>query len=304
MLTNRVPALDALVVLLAVAEHGSLGGAAHATGVKQQTVSARIQSMERQVGFALVERSARGSRLTPAGALLAEQARVLLDAAAVMDAGISALRTTKDIRLRVAASQTVAEQMLPHWLATLAAERPATAVSLVSVNSAEAARQVVEGEADLGFVEGPRTPSELSSRLVARDRLAVVVPPGHPWTRRRKPVTAAELAATRLVQRETTSGTRAALELALKACGPLAAPLLELSTASAVRSAVAAGAGPAVLSSLAVAHDVAAGRLLEIPVDGADLHRTLRAVWPRGQHPTGPARDLLAIAAREQRGPA
>jgi DNA-binding transcriptional LysR family regulator len=75
----------------------------------------------------------------------------------------------------------------------------------------------------------------------------------------------------------------------------LAAPLLELSSTSAVRGAVAAGAGPAVLSDLAVRDDVAAGRVVAVPVRDLDLSRSLRAVWPRGQRPTGSARDLLTI---------
>ena len=109
MLSGRVPPLDALTVLLAVAEHGSLGAAARAVGLTQPTVSARIQSMERQVGFAVVERGPRGSRLTPAGAAFAEQAQAVVDAAAALDAGIAALRADARARLRVAASQTLAE---------------------------------------------------------------------------------------------------------------------------------------------------------------------------------------------------
>ena len=300
MLSGRVPPLDALTVLLAVAEHGSLGAAARAVGLTQPTVSARIQSMERQVGFAVVERGPRGSRLTPAGAAFAEQAQAVVDAAAALDAGIAALRADVRARLRVAASQTLAELLLPHWLAVLAAEHPDTAVSLVSVNSATAARMVLERQADLGFVEGPRVPAGLSSSVVAQDRLVVVVPPRHPWARRRQPIAAAELAATRLVQREETSGTREALEQALASFAPLAEPTLVLSTASAVRSAVAEGAGPGVLSSRAVASDLAAGRLQEVPVADVDLSRSLRAVWPRAERPGGVARDLLAIARRRR----
>lgn len=56
------------------------------------------------------------------------------------------------------------------------------------------------------------------------------------------------------------------------------------------------GAGPAVLSELAVAEELAAGRLTAVPVADLDLTRTLRAVWPRGHRPAGPARDLLALS--------
>jgi DNA-binding transcriptional LysR family regulator len=139
--------------------------------------------------------------------------------------------------------------------------------------------------------------------VVAADRLAVVVRPDHPWARRRSPVRPAELAATPLVEREEGSGTREALHAALTAClgpGPhLAAPALELSTTTAVREAVRAGAGPAVLSLLAVRENVAAGLLAVIPVPGLDLGRRLRAVWAGAvQLPAGPARDLMAVALR------
>lgn len=301
MVLKHVPDLDSLELLLEVAEAGSLGRAAAQHGLSQPAVSARIQGMERLVGFPLLTRTARGSNLTPSGSLLADWAREILTAAAVLDAGIASLRGDREGRLRVAASLTVAEYLLPGWLVRLAAARPETAVSLVASNSAEVVVTVVNGGAELGFVEGPDLPSGLQERLVGQDRLVVVAPPGHPWTRCRHPVEAEELAATRLVQREPSSGTRTSLEHALAGFGPMATPLLELSTSSAVRSAAAAGAGPAVLSDLAVRDDVAAGRLVPIPVRGVDLTRRLRAVWPVAQRLSGPAQDLLRLAEPDRR---
>jgi len=297
MRLRHVPDLDSLQLLLEVAESGSLGRAAALHGLSQPAVSARVQAMERLVGFPLLTRSARGSTLTTAGALLADWARAVLQAAEVLDAGIDSLRSDRAGRLRIAASLTVAEHLLPGWLVRLAAAHPQTAVSLDAANSAQVAASVLAGQVDLGFVEGPDLPDGLQEQVVARDRLVVVVPPSHPWARRRAPVQASELAATRLVQREPTSGTRTSLELALAAFAPLAVPLLELSTSSGVRSAVAAGAGPAVLSDLAVHDDIAATRLVQVPVRGADFSRRLRAVWRQGQRPAAAAVDLLALLA-------
>ncbi len=65
-----------------------------------------------------------------------------------------------------------------------------------------------------------------------------------------------------------------------------------------VKSAAVSGAGPAVLSELAVGDELSARRLVEIPVDGAPLRRELRAVWPTGQRPAGPARELLGLTRR------
>jgi len=190
---------------------------------------------------------------------------------------------------------TIAEHLLPRWLVRLASARPETAVSLDAMNSHQVGLAVLAGRVDLGFVEGPEVGDGLADEVVAQDRLVVVVAPGHPWARRRR-VDAAELAATRLVQREPTSGTRGALEAALAAYEPMAAPVLELSTTSAVSAAAAAGAGPAVLSRLAVEDDLDRGRLVEVATSGVDLTRLLRAVWVAGQRPSPPAQDLLRIA--------
>lgn len=297
---RRVPDLDSLQLLLQVAESGSLGRAAQRRGLSQPAVSARVLAMERLVGFRVLDRSARGSTLTPSGALLADWARGVLQAAEVLGAGIESLQSDRDARLRVAASQTVAEHLLPGWLVRLAATRPGTAVSLVATNSADVAVRVLTGTADVGFVEGPDLPGGLQEQVVARDQLVLVVPPGHPWSRRRAPVDAVDLAATRLVQREPTSGTRTWLERALDGLGPLAAPLLELSTSSAVRSAVAAGAGPAVLSDLAVRDDLASGRLVQVAVRGVGLTRRLRAVWPAATRLPPAADDLLRLGQQRR----
>ncbi|MFF9407729.1 LysR family transcriptional regulator [Streptomyces anandii] len=291
-LAHRVPDLGALELLLAVARLGSLGGAARELGITQPAASSRIRSMERQLGVALVDRSPRGSRLTDAGALVTDWARRVVEAAEAFDAGAQALRDRRDSRLRVAASMTIAEYLLPGWLIALRSRRPDTAVSLLAGNSAVVAERLLAGEADLGFVEGLSVPSGLDSAVIAHDRLILVTAPGHPWARRRRPMSARELASTPLILRETGSGTRQVLDVAL---GGLARPLIELSSTTAVKAAAVSGAGPAVLSELAVGEELSLRRLVTVPVDGVALRRDLRAVWPTGHRPTGPARELLSL---------
>lgn len=302
-LSPRVPDLGALELLLAVARLGSLGRAAAELGISQPAASARMRSMEQQIGVALLERSSRGSRPTPAGALVNEWARQVVEAAQALDAGIGALREERDGRLRVVASLTVAEYLMPGWLLALHGLRPGTAVTLRTANSQAVAEQVLSGEADLGFVEGVRAPSGLNGVPVAADHLVVVVAPGHRWARRRAPVAPEELAATPLVLREEGSGTREVLDRALAPYGGPAAPLLELASTTALKAAAVSGAGPVALSALAVADELAGRRLVAVPVAGLDLGRPLRAVWRQGGMPAGPARDLLSlISGRSGRG--
>jgi molybdate transport repressor ModE-like protein len=294
LLAHRVPDLGALELLLAVARVGSLGRAARELGITQPAASSRIRSMERQLGVGLVDRSPRGSQLTEAGALVADWARRIVEAAEAFDAGVHALRDRRDSRLRVAASMTIAEYLLPGWLITLRGQLPGTAVSLLAGNSASITELLFAGEADLGFVEGLDLPRDLDGAVIGHDRLVVVVAPSHHWARRTS-LSPDELAATPLILREQGSGTRQVLDAALDANGGLADPLLELASTTAVKAAAVSGAGPSVLSELAVGEELTSRRLVAVPVEGVLLRRDLRAVWPAGRRLVGPARDLLSL---------
>lgn len=149
---------------------------------------------------------------------------------------------------------------------------------------------------------------DLRSRVLGHNRLVVVVPPGHPWARRRGPVSAAELAATPLVSREDGSGTSQTLTAALTATvgadAEQAPPALSVSTTAAARAAVLAGAAPAAITEHAVADDLAAGRLTRIEVPGLNLDRALRAIWNgSASPPAGPARDLVTHILSLRRKP-
>jgi DNA-binding transcriptional LysR family regulator len=302
MLSSYVPGLDALELLVGVSRTGSLSRAGAERGISQPAASMRIKSIETQVGVRLVERGPSGSRLTPAGSLLAEWATDVLQAAGRLDVGITSLRETRSTHLRIASSLTIAEQLLPGWLTALRAWRPATAVSLAAVNSTSVADLVLTGQAELGFVEGPRIPRGLTTRTVGVDTLLLVCAPASPLARRAgRPLTADELAVLPLVEREAGSGTRASLDAALTAVvTPLLrpTPLLEVSSTTAIRAAVTAGVGPAVVSSLTVQDDLAGRQLIQIPIDGIDLSRHLRAVWLRHTTLRDCGRDLMSMAVQ------
>ena len=304
LLSSRMPDLGSFEVLLAIARTGSLGAAAREIGLTQQAMSARLASMEAQTGVQLAVRTARGSQLTPGGLVVAEWAARLLDVAHHVDTGLGSLRTQRRQQTKVVASQTIAEQLMPRWLVSLqaaATRRGVTApnVILTATNSEHAIVEVREGSAELGFIESPGTPRGLRSRVVAHDELVVIVPPDHKWARRSQGLAASELAQTPLVTREAGSGTRDSLTAALRqAVGEEVhqpSPALELSSGAAVRAAVLAGAGPAVISRLAVADDLAVGRLRAITVHKLDLRRQLQAIWVGGRTPpAGAVRDLLS----------
>lgn len=294
---SELPDLESLQLLVDVGLLGSLGQAARAAGIAQPSASKRIARLERRLGVPLLERTPRGSALTAEGRMVAGWAAHVLAAARELMRGVEAVRQGEAAQLHVAASMTVAEYLVPRWLGELQAREPDIQVGLDVMNSTDVAARVLGEKVELGFVEGPTVPDGLASRVVATDRLVVVVAPAHPWARRRTVLRVAELAATPLVVREPGSGTRETLDLAF-AGQHVASPRLELGSNSAVKGAAQAGSAPAVLSGHAVEAELATGRLVEVPLAGLNLVRSLRAVWRRGRTLTGPAATLLAIASR------
>lgn len=287
------PELGALDLFVSVVGNGSLSQAARLHQISQPSASSRIRHLERQLGVVLLDRSPTGSVPTKEGVLVAGWAEDLLRSAHSLDAGIQALRAEAGGRLRICASFTIAEYLLPPWLETFLRDRPADSVSLEVANSSEVIEKVLAGAVDLGFVETPDNTRGLREQVVATDRLVVVVAPSHPWADA-STISLQTFAATTLILREKGSGTRRALEDELARHGhEPPASVLELGSTSTVRAAVTGGSSPTVVSELAVASDIDAGRLVSVEVTDLDIRRRLRAIRTGGSGGPDLAADLL-----------
>ncbi len=295
----RPTSIEEMRMIAAVEAHGSLSAAAQALGVSQQAVSQRMRVIERRWGLSLFERTARGTALTAQGALVAEWAGALVAQVEAFDHAVLALRTDRQAHVRIAASLTIAEHLVPGWLVTYGAEEGAAMVELSAVNSATVIDRVRTGRDSLGFIETPDLPQDLAVRVIGDDEIGIIVAPGHPWARRSL-VSAAEVAATRLVGRERGSGTRLTLERALSAAlgtDAVAEPAAELASTAGIRATIMAGSGVGALSLRAVRDDLEAGRLVRVPVDIEPMSRPLAAVVRREEPLGTAAARLLDIAS-------
>lgn len=301
-LSPATPGLASLDLFLSVAEHGSFGQAGRVHNMSQPAVSMRMAQLERQMGLHLFERAPSGTRLTPEGVAVAEWARRVVEAASEMMTAAACLQAGPKAALHVASSLTVADHLFPGWIVALRGARPDIQISLEVHNTAAVIRAVQDQKVELGFIEGPSSPPVLHSRVVASDHLAVVAGSDHPWARRRRAVTGAQLAAIALIVREAGSGTRDVLDRALATWGGAAPPLLEFGSNTGILGAVRRGEGVAVISALAIAEDVAARRVVEVPTDGVDLSRQVRAVWRRGHTLSEQAQGLLRVARASSAG--
>jgi DNA-binding transcriptional LysR family regulator len=330
-MSETVHDLSSLRALREVSRQGSIAAAAAVLGVSQQALSARMRTLERTMSITVLARTPTGSHLTEQGRLVVGWADDVLDAADRLEAGLRSIRSGVSHRLAIAASQTIAEHLVPHWLVELrsleqggpgtagpgatgpgpadsgpagagtAGAYPPTVVELTVANSTVVIELVRDGKAGLGFIETPHLPADLVTAQLREDEMLVVAAPAHPWARRHGPLPLAEVAATPLVMREAGSGTRDTLTDHLAAQHPplLARIAMELGTSAAVRSAIAAGVGPGVLSRLAVRDDLVLGRLVAVEVDGPPLTRRLTAIWRPDHNPLVPeAARLLSVAQR------
>ena len=290
--------LEQLRIFAAVAERQHITRAAAALNLTQAAVSASIAALETQHDVKLFDRVGRNIALTETGRLFLEEARGVLARAA---AAATALRDYAGLRhgqLAVHASQTIASYYLPRLITAFKAQHPGFTINLAIGNTAQVARAVTLGTAELGFVEGPLDDPGLLVEPVAAERMAIVTPPGHDWARGGE-LTNADLRRAAWVFREEGSGTREAFLAHLAERGIALEALniaLTLPSNEAVREAVAEGAGVACLSPLVCARALSAGALrranLLLPP------RPFQAVRHRQRYVPKAAGAFLALAAK------
>ena len=259
--------LEQLRVFATVADLLHMTRAAQRLHMTQSAVSASVAALEAACGVPLFHRVGRRIELTAAGRAFLPEARAILDRVAVAETVLADVSGLRRGRLRLHASQTIANYWLGPLIHRFHALYPEIALQVAIGNSTQVAAAVTEGEADLGFVEGAVDALLLARTAVTGDRLVMVVARDHPFGR--GTVRPQDLLDVPFVLREEGSGTRQVFEEGLCALGldpALLKVALELPSNEAVISAVAAGAGATVISELAAAAGLAAGALRLIPI--------------------------------------
>jgi len=264
--------LEQLRIFVAVAERQHVTQAASDLSLTQSAVSAAISALEARHDVLLFDRVGRNIVLNPTGALFLQEARAVLARVAAAEGALADLSGLKRGRLSIHASQTIASYWLPSPLAAFAAAYPGIQIDVAIGNTAEVAKAVVEGLAELGLVEGQVDDPVVSRQMLGSDRMVVVVGCDHAWAGRAE-VAAAELQETPWVLRERGSGTRSAFETALAKAGVDMGALrvvLTLPANEALLTAVAAGAGATAVSASVAAPFLQSGVLRHVPFDLPD----------------------------------
>lgn len=261
--------LEQLRIFVAVAEREHLTKAASALHLTPSAVSSAVRALEDRYGALLFHRVGRRIETTESGRIFLGEAKATLARAQVAELALSELGGLKRGTLNIQASQTIASYWLPPVLVRFHDAHPAIDVRLIVGNTQSVARAILDGTANMGFVEGEIDEPALSTRVVAEDRLIAIVAPEHPWADGRR-ILPDDICNARWIMREAGSGTRSAFESSLHANGIEPAALkvaLELPSNEAVISAAESGLFVAVVSELVAARHLDARRLARAALD-------------------------------------
>jgi DNA-binding transcriptional LysR family regulator len=264
---------------LRVAERGSLTLAAQELGLTQPGLSRQLQKLEAELGVPLFARTRTGVRLTPIGERCRVYAQEALDRHRSLIAELRGGEVGIEGELRIAASTTPAEFIVPPLIAQFCGRYPNVWPTVFTADSRRVLDAVLQREWDVGFVGARMDRKGLRFDPIAHDEVVLAVPARHPFATRGQ-VTVDELANQRFMQREDGSGTIMSVHHALEERGLVLPPYrvgMTLSTTQAIVSAVQQGYGVGFVSSLALA-DRSADRVVAVRLAGVPLRRSLYMV--------------------------
>lgn len=286
--------LHHLRLFAAVVDHGGFTKAAAVLNLSQPAISKSLKELESDVGMPLMDRGGRSLRLTDAGRTLYARARELFGVERVAVRELREMRGLKRGALRIAASTTIATYLLPAILGRFHLRHPRVRIQLASTNTRAVLRLLLEARVDLALVEGPVSHPRVTVHPWRDDELVVIVPPDHRLLRERR-VTVQDVAEEQFLVREPGSGTREVVETALARHGIRLGRTMRLGGTEAIKQAVAAGLGLAIVSRAAAADQLTLGRIAVLNVEGLTIRRALTRLELQDRAMTVAAREMQAL---------
>jgi LysR family transcriptional regulator, transcriptional activator of the cysJI operon len=294
-----------LRVFRAVAEELSFRKAAEVLHLSQPAVSQHVHALEEEVAVQLFDRARGGGHgsqisLTEAGQVLLGYADRAAEMMVEARRALAALNDETVGPLRLGASTTVAQYLLPRILGAFLKQYPQVKLSLISGNTEHIVEAVTEKKVALGIIEGPAMRREVKTEPMVQDEMVLIVSPNHAWAARKGgEIEQKELAKVPLLLRERGSGSRRVVERALKKVGlPLRSlqVAMELDSTEAIISGVEAELGVGFVSRWAVGKVLRLGTVKMIAVKGLEIRRDFSFVRLAGAEMTGAAAAFQRFA--------
>lgn len=288
--------LHHLRLFASIVDNGGFTKAATALNLSQPAISKSLKELEAELNLSLIDRSGRTMRLTDAGKTLHARARELFGVEQVAERELRELRGLKRGVLRIGASTTIATYMLPPVLGRFHLRHPRVRIQVSSANTRAVLRLLLESKVDVALVEGPVSHARVDVIPWRDDELVVISHPDHHLASATR-VTVDAIAREQFLVREPGSGTRDVSEQALARRGIRLTNTMRVGGTEAMKQAVAAGLGLAIVSRAAAADQLALGRLAVLDVRDLVIGRTLTRLELRDRATTVAAREFQMLLA-------
>jgi DNA-binding transcriptional LysR family regulator len=289
-----------LKLLLALAESGSITGAARLCHVTQPTVSMQLRDLSEAVGLPLYEQLGRTLRLTEAGEALARTARTMVDEWEAFGQTVARMKGLEQGRLRITVAST-AKYFVPRMLGSFFAAHPHIDISLQVLNRDGVVARMREHRDDLYILSMPPSDLPLVQQVFLPNPLVVVAPLSHDLAAKRS-VSLARLQREPFILREPGSGTRMACDAHFKARSFLPRVRLELGSNEAIKQSVASGIGLSVLSRHALAANPADDGLAVLPAQHFPVRSSWSILFPNGRRLSPIAAEFLRHLTEAAKG--
>jgi LysR family transcriptional regulator, low CO2-responsive transcriptional regulator len=290
------PTLHQLAIFVAVVEQRSFSKAAEALVLSQPSVSMQVQKLESTVGeVPLFEQTGRKFSLTEAGEELYRYARHVLNQ---MDEAMLVLEELRGMdrgRLRVAADTTAGVYVVPPILGEFKRRYPQIKINLQVVNRTTVEEQLFSHSADLAIMGHTLDKEELSAVPFRSNKLVIIAHPDHPMVGR-KAITLEELSREQFIVREPGSGTRASTEKIFAQRNLEMQIVMELSDNGAIKQAVVADIGLAVMSEATLQLELRSSQLVTLDVEGFPVERQWYLVHLKRKRLSPPSQVFLDLA--------
>jgi DNA-binding transcriptional LysR family regulator len=297
--------LHHLTVFHAVALTGSVSRGAERLMVSQPAVSKQLRQLERAIGASLFDRHARGVSLTAAGRVLAEYAARVFALVGEAERAVGDIRSLRGGSVSIGAGPTVGVYLLPWAIVQFQRRFPHIRVHMETELADVLRQRILDGIVDLALTEAHIAGPNLTSRIFAHDLLVPIAAAKHPLAAHRR-LTAKEFCRHPFISRQIEPTGKSLVQRTLAERGLEPIPSLTVGTTEAIKQAVIAGLGVAMVSRLAIRAEVAAGQLVELPVSGLPIRYPIYNIFRTDRSESAAAKAFLSTVAeiiRPQKSP-
>jgi DNA-binding transcriptional LysR family regulator len=277
-----------LNIFCKVIELKSFSKAGKAIRLSQPTISSHIKDLEDHFDCRLIDRLSKEAIPTKAGELLYGYAKRILALRDETETALAEYNGKIRGRLVIGGSTIPGTYLMPHLIGDFKKKYPDVIVSLVIGDTDHIIESILNGNLELGIVGAKAETQKIIQKKLIEDEMRLIVPADHRWAGEER-VSLKRLVSEPFIIRERGSGTLKSLHQSLIDLGHSIEDLkvvAELGSTQAICQGIKTGAGVSILSILAVAEDLQAGKFSALEVDGLDLKRNFYLTQHRYRSPS------------------